>query len=99
MVLPAQETTELKLRLSKAASAKLAERAAQAGRDIASVATDLIEQAVGASPEVPVDGDSAQRAAAWEAWVTEMRQWGKTNLSSGHVIDDSRESIYEGRGE
>lgn len=44
----AEHTTELsmKLRLSKQAGEKLAERAALSGQDVASVASDLIEQAV-----------------------------------------------------
>jgi hypothetical protein len=43
-----EQTTELemKLRLSKSASEKLAQRAAETGRDVATVASDLIEQAV-----------------------------------------------------
>ena len=43
-----EQVTELamKLRLSKLASDKLAQRATESGRDIASVASDLIEQAV-----------------------------------------------------
>jgi tRNA C32,U32 (ribose-2'-O)-methylase TrmJ len=43
-----EPTTELnmKLRLSKAASDKLAQRAAETGRDVAAVASDLLERAV-----------------------------------------------------
>src|SRR4051812_27732106 len=37
----------------------------------------------------------AQRVAAWERWVASMREWGARNLPPGHVVDDSRESIYE----
>lgn len=43
-----EQTTELlmKLRLSKQAGDKLAQRAAESGRDVAAVASDLIEQAI-----------------------------------------------------
>ena len=40
-----------------------------------------------------------ERVAAWDAWVTQMRDWGATHLPRGHTIDDGRDSIYEGRGE
>jgi hypothetical protein len=41
----------------------------------------------------------AQRLAAWQTWVASMREWGERNLPAGHIIDDSRENIYQGRGE
>jgi hypothetical protein len=41
----------------------------------------------------------AQRAAAWQEMVAKWRDWARANLPPGHVVDDSRESIYEGRGE
>lgn len=46
-----------------------------------------------------VEASSQQRAQAWETFVTQMRTWGQTQLPAGHVVDDSRESIYAGRGE
>lgn len=41
--------------------------------------------------------DQLRRRAAFEAWVKGMREWAEKNLPPGHVVDDSRESIYEGR--
>jgi hypothetical protein len=41
----------------------------------------------------------SQRVAAWEALVASMREWAEKNLPPGHIVEDSRESIYEGRGE
>jgi hypothetical protein len=87
----------MKLRLSDEASEKLARRAAESGRDLAAVASDLIEQAV--SVPAPNDSTAAQRVAAWDRWVATMREWGQNHLPAGHVVDDSRDSIYEGRGE
>jgi hypothetical protein len=48
MATTVENTTELamKLRLSKQASEKLNQRAAESGRDVASIASDLIEQAI-----------------------------------------------------
>lgn len=94
-----EHMTELamKLRLSKQASEKLAQRAAETGRDVATVASDLIEQAV-ATPN-PAASTPSQRVAAWDQWVAHMREWGEENLPAGHFVDDSRESIYDGRGE
>ncbi len=101
MSTPASQMTELSLmlRLSSQTREKLAQRAAARGKDMASVASDIIEQAVAASANSDERDTTAQRAAAWEAWVSEMRLWGKDHLPPGHIVDDSRESIYEGRGE
>jgi len=96
MAASADETIELKLRLSKQVTQKLSERAAQSGRDVAGVASDLIEKAVA---EPAVAADLAQRITAWESWVAGMRKWGREHFPPGHAVDDSRESIYEGRGE
>jgi hypothetical protein len=96
-----QPTTELavKIRLSKYAGERLAQRAAETGQDVSDVASDLIEKAVLASVIPNGHVSPAQRAAAWQKWVASMRTWGATNLPQGHIVDDSRDSIYEGRGE
>jgi len=57
----------------------------------------MIEQAVADPIERAANGDSTRRAAAWRAWAAGIQQWGKAHLPPGHVVDDSRESIYEGR--
>ena len=48
MEVTVENTTELamKLRLSKQASERLSKRAAESGQDVASIASDLIEQAI-----------------------------------------------------
>ena len=52
MATTVESTTELamKLRLSKTASDKLIQRATETGRDLAAVASELIEQAVAQPP-------------------------------------------------
>jgi hypothetical protein len=49
----------------------------------------------GAEPAI----DPAQQLAALEAFAAGMTEWTSKNLPPGHVVDDSRESIYRGRGE
>jgi hypothetical protein len=86
------QTTELALtlRLSDRARARLAEQAAQQGQDISAVASDLIEEAV-THPD-PAD-------MPYEQWVAAFKAWIGSHKAVGHYVDDSRESIYEGRGE
>jgi hypothetical protein len=45
-----------------------------------------------------VGGDDDEWRERFEAMLAEGRRWA-TDLPPGHVVDDSRESIYEGRGE
>lgn len=44
-------------------------------------------------------GPHEPRRAAWQQFVAAMRSWGETRLPRDHFVDDSRERIYEGRGE
>jgi hypothetical protein len=92
----APQTTEIamKLRISKEAGERLASRAAESGRDVAEVASELIEQAVAE----PVRSDSARQLTALASFAQGMTAWTSAHLPAGHVVDDSRESIYEGRG-
>ncbi len=43
--------------------------------------------------------DGARQLAAIESFVAGMTAWTATHVPPGHVVDDSRERIYEGRGE
>ncbi|HZL36502.1 MAG TPA: hypothetical protein VFC78_14380 [Tepidisphaeraceae bacterium] len=43
--------------------------------------------------------DSARQLAALESFAQGMTQWTTKNLPRGHRVDDSRATIYEGRGE
>lgn len=44
-----------------------------------------------------VDVGGAVRAQAAEEWVAEFRAWAASHAPVTHFVDDSRESIYEGR--
>jgi hypothetical protein len=39
--------------------------------------------------------NSISQRDAWNAFVSGMTRWAKTNLPPGHVADDDRDSIYE----
>ena len=99
MVSNDQEMTELamKLRLTRQASERLTRRAAELGSDVASVASRLIEAAVASTPE-PTSLDRERRLAELNTWLSEIDTRPKT-FPPGFILDDSRESIYEGRGE
>ena len=43
--------------------------------------------------------DSARQLAALESFSAGMECWSDKNLPAGYIADDSRESIYEDRGE
>ncbi|WP_197527193.1 hypothetical protein [Pirellulimonas nuda] len=34
-----------------------------------------------------------------DAWVAELKEWVANRPGVDHFVDDSRESIYQGRGE
>ncbi|HSI32068.1 MAG: hypothetical protein ACAI43_21995 [Phycisphaerae bacterium] len=84
----------LKLELPPAVEARVRELAAAAGQDIEAFVREVVQDRVAASPTpLPqVLATPAQRAAAFEAWVA-------SHAHRSGVVDDSRESIYEGRGE
>ena len=42
--------------------------------------------------------DAVRQLAALESFAAGMTQWTSKHLPPGHVVDDSREAIYEGRG-
>jgi hypothetical protein len=46
----------------------------------------------------PGPGDSDRQLAALESFIAGMTAWTSSHLPPGHVTDDSRGTIYEGRG-
>lgn len=79
---------------------KLKEGAAAKGTNVNQYVTDLLEEAVTSTS--PVSSSKTlptnDQLAAWNNFVSEMTRAGR-NLPAGNSIDDSRESIYAGRGE
>jgi hypothetical protein len=80
----------IRLSLSPALEAQLQQRAQAAGKDISTFVQDVVlEKLSGDRLEQP---NAQDRADVWLKWVAERR-------SATTTLDDSRESIYAGRGE
>ena len=77
--------------LSPATGERLKDQAAALGRDASVYAAELIERAIAGNVAPSTERSPAQRAAEW-------RVWAESHARSDHVVDDSRESIYAGRG-
>ena len=73
---------------------KLQARAAAQGRDIASVALELVEQGLCEEEE-----GSGPQPLSHEEWLKEFNDWVNSHPRVDVVLDVSRESIYEGRGQ
>ncbi len=86
----------IRISLPAEIEAKLRERAAAEGKDPFALALEAVEEKLG----LRISGrpDTAARIAAWERFVAGMRGLTET-LPSGQRIDDTREAIYQGRGE
>ena len=70
------------------AETQLRERAAAAGKDLVGFILDMVRAELAADQMPP----NAERIAELHAWAT-------SHSSSPHEADDSREGIYQGRGE
>lgn len=57
----------------------------------------LLNEIAGAN--TPMESDSIRQLAALESFSAGMKAWINGHLPPGHIADDSRESIYEDRGE
>ena len=80
----------LTLKLSPETEKKLREKAARAGQTLEA----CLEQLAAESSA----GGSAATLSAKE-WAVQFRAWIESHKSLATAADDSRESIYEGRGE
>lgn len=78
----------LRLQLSKAVNDRLVQRASESGRDIAAVASELLEQAV-TQDEIDAAFDCAERAKTLEMLEQSFRdiQEGRTQLAK-QAIDE-----------
>jgi hypothetical protein len=84
----------LELKLSSDTEAKIRERAAESGQDVEA----FVLQAVA---EKLADADSQPSPASrnGKEWMEKLRAWIDLHPVVTHFVDDSRESIYAGRGE
>jgi hypothetical protein len=83
--------------VSTEAETKLKARAAASGTDVSHYAAQVVERAMASEPSRQVTPITAS-LAAWERFVTDMTTAGE-QLPPGTTVDDSRDSIYAGRGE
>lgn len=80
------------LALSPDIERRLREQAALGGKTLEQHLAYLAEQSV-------VVGNGTKAALPLDQWVDEWRAWTANHRTSSQIADDSRESIYAGRGE
>lgn len=72
---------------------KLHERAANTGQDVATVVREVVAESLSGSEDSTAQAQATGDFADWlDAWIA-------LHPVLDHAIDDSRESIYAGRGE
>ncbi|MCG3128480.1 MAG: hypothetical protein CHACPFDD_03369 [Phycisphaerae bacterium] len=86
----------LHIPLTAESEARLREYAAAVGKDVTSLVAEAIEEKLSL-----LDGarEAQRRPRTTEEWLAEFDAWVDSHKPAGNVADDSREGIYEGRGE
>jgi hypothetical protein len=84
----------LPITLTPQAEAELREGAARAGKDPATYAREALEEQLASAHDLR----SEEAPVARDQRVSEFLKWVASHRPVGHAVDDSRESIYEGRG-
>ena len=82
----------LTLSLPPEMEARLRERAAATGEDVTSFVRAAVEEKLAGTSGTKPDRTPEQWEAEFNAWVSSHR-------AVPHFVDDSRDSIYSGRGE
>jgi hypothetical protein len=85
----------LHIPLSPEAEARLVEHAAAAGQDITEFVLEEFEERLAVTDASPTNGENM----APNQWIVELDAWVASHRQLDHHVDDSRESIYAGRGE
>ncbi len=85
----------LQISLRPEIAAKLQEQAAAAGQDLQQFAVQTLEERAGGANGL----SPAEQLRRFNEWAEHMQQLVAKNVPAGHFVDDSRESIYAGRGE
>lgn len=82
----------MEIHLPPETEAMLRERAAAAGRKVEELAIETIREQLGLA-------EGASRSTRNHSdWVAALHAWSDSHPRRTQVVDDSRESIYEGRG-
>ncbi len=87
----------LNLPLSPEQEARLRDRAAAVGKDLTEYVLDVVNEELEMGESMP-SADAAVASTA-NQWVRDLHAWAAGHPAVGRIVDDSRESIYEGRGE
>jgi hypothetical protein len=74
--------------------AKLREQAVATGKDVPTLVVEAVEEKFAGG-----NGIKPPAEVPYEQWVVEFDAWVASHKPVGHFVDDSRESIYAGRGE
>lgn len=85
----------LSFSLSPEAEQRLRERARASGLSPDDFARRVVEQAVASQTNGSHSTPSGERTRR----VSRLHEWAGSVKPTGHSVDDSRESIYSGRGE
>ena len=80
------------LHLTPEIEAKLRQQAAATGQALEDIALQAIEEQL-------VESEQPVSQVAAEQWVANLRAWAASHSPLPIEADDSRESIYSGRGE
>jgi predicted transcriptional regulator len=80
--------------LSPETGSKLHERAAATGKDVPTLIREAVEAKLASEGEA-----SAPSEMPYDRWKAAFDQWVASHQPVDHFVDDSRESIYDGRGE
>jgi plasmid stability protein len=75
--------------------AKLRERAAASGKDVATFVREVVEEKLSSQASAPVSADGATP----EQWSAQLHVWAAGHASLDRIADDDRQSIYAGRGQ
>jgi hypothetical protein len=81
---------KLELQLEPRVEERLRDLAAKTGINLDEYVARLVESCFPAPPAPVLTG---------EAWERELRAWAASHKPLSTPVDDSRESIYQGRGE
>ncbi|RJP42118.1 MAG: hypothetical protein C4547_00715 [Phycisphaerales bacterium] len=83
----------LQIPLSPEAEVRLREQATAAGKDLATFVLEVVEERVAGTNGLNTPALSPQQ------WSREWHEWAASHRRLDRAVDDSRESIYAGRGE
>lgn len=85
----------LQISLSPEVESRLREQAKAAGKDLATFVKEVVEELADRGNGSQVEGGSVPP----DKWTGEWHAWAAGHRRLDHVVDDSRENIYAGRGE